>query len=354
MKNDIMDRDWSSLEFSDFHEDIRALQRGVIIMWVINTIFLSFVYTAILIVALMSTGNTVSGVINELIAYYIIGAVGAVITVAIVSLNAKKMILGSIEEGKQEITQGPLWDIVDEVKIGSGMTDKDIRVFISDENVLNAYALGDNNGNGYIVFTRHLLDALDRDEVTAVAAHEIAHIYTKDSVAMTKLIAMSSIVGLISSVALRGIIYGGGRKRSSNNNSNGGNILAIAMIILSLVFLALAPVISSIGNAFMSRQRESRADAFAVKFTRHPTALATALLKINNISVDAANRSSEAKNDMKDFHNKVGAMAFSNPTFLKRAFSTHPSLDKRIEALVRQGAVINDLNSNDTDLHIDQ
>lgn len=331
------DQNYEREEWVDFRDEIKKIQRGVKVMWFVNFIFLSLVFNAIMIIFFVEFDASTPQLLSTVALTTGASLVIAAIVMFIVIKNSRKFIASGLGSSATEVFDGPLYDAVEEVSIAAGMK-QNPQVFISEDNVMNAYALGDANGNYYVAATRPLMETLGRDELTAVMAHEIAHIESGDSVDMQKLIALSSMIGLVSAIGTRMMFYSGGGR--GGNNNNGANPIAIALIIASILFLILAPVFQQMGNAFMSRQRETRADRLAVKYTRDPTALATALMKINNTTAEAVESSSQTKEDVKKFNNTIGALAFYKPSFIGKSFSTHPPFEERIESLSRMGAQI--------------
>lgn len=324
------------IEWTHHRDEIRKIQRGVRIMWFVNFLFLAAVYMAGLNVAFLAVGTNMAYLTTQLILFAVIGLIASAITMWWAVRRSDKFIANSIGGDMQEINRGTVYDAVEEAVIAAGLPGVP-RVYISNEQVMNAYALGDHHGNAYVVFTKPLVNALDRDELQAVAAHEVAHITAGDSPDMVKLIAMSSMVSLVAGIAGRFMFFGGGGR--NRNNDGKASILALVIIVISLIFLLLAPLMAKIGNSFMSRQRESRADALAVKFTNDPTALASALSKINGITYQAVKNDRDAKAAVKKFNNTAGALAFYVPGFLGKTFSTHPPFEERIADLRRLGAV---------------
>lgn len=327
-------------DWADFRDELRKVQRGVRVMWFVNFLLLSLIFNAGMIVAFLETTATNEQILGTLLFTTPISLVIAAIAMIIVVANSRRFVAHGLGSSTTEVESGPLYDAVEEMVIASG-TGKMPRVYVDSSNVMNAYALGDSKGNAYIAFTEPLINALDRDELTAVAAHELAHINSGDSPAMVKLIALSSMISLVSSIGMRVMFYGSmGGNRGGNQGGNRANPIAIALIIISLLFLIFAPLIARLGNAFMSRQRETRADNLAVKYTRDPSALASALAKINGRTLSATSQSSQAKTDAKQFNNAIGALAFYKPNFIGRAFGTHPPFEDRIKNLQRMGAEV--------------
>lgn len=322
-------------EWSDFRDELRKTQRGVRIMWFLNFLFVSLIFNAGLIIVFLEATATNQQIIQTLLLTTPVSLVISAVVMIIVTANSRQFIAKGIGAQATEVESGVLYDAVEEMVIASG-SGRMPRVYIDESNVLNAYALGDSQGNSHIAFTRPMLDTLTRDELTAVAGHEMSHITQGDSVDMQKLVALSSMTTLISSVGLRMMLFGGG---GNNQGGNKANPIAIALIIISLLFLIFAPILSKLGNSFMSRKRETRADNLAVKYTRDPSALASALSKINGMTYSAVSNSKSTKKDAERFDHAAGALAFYKPGFLGKAFSTHPPFEERIENLRRMGAV---------------
>lgn len=329
-------------DWSDFRDELSKVQRGVKVMWFVNFLFLSLIFNAGMIVAFLNATATNAEILDTLFMTTPASLLIAAIVMWIATANSRSFIAHGLGSSTTEVESGALYDAVEEMVIASG-AGKMPKVYIDNSNVMNAYALGDSKGNAYIAFTQPLVDSLDRDELTAVAAHELAHVNSGDSPAMVKLIALSSMISLVSSIGLRMMIYGGMGGRGNSNGGNKANPIAIALIVISLLFLIFAPLIARLGNAFMSRQRETRADNLAVKYTRDPSALASALSKINGRTANATANSKEAKDDAKQFNNAVGALAFYKPEFIGRAFGTHPPFDERIANLKRMGAEVDEI-----------
>ena len=128
---------------------------------------------------------------------------------------------------------------------------------------------------------------------------------------------MVGAIIIISDIFSRSLLWGGGRRRSDRNSGNG--ILAI----IGLVLMIFAPIAGQLLRMCLSRNREYLADATAADLTGRPEALASALLKIsgNPTPVMLANKATEG-------------MYISDPMKkLSNLFSTHPPIEKRVEAL---------------------
>lgn len=182
------------------------------------------------------------------------------------------------------------------------------KLYIIDSEGLNAFATGPNHENSAVAVTRGLLNTLNRAELEGVVAHEMAHIRNYDIRLQTITVALGAVISMIVQFTLNSF-----RSKDSENN----NPILLALSVVGLILgLVIAPMI----NLAISRQREYQADATAVKFTRNPKALISALNKISgNAEVEDVGRDSSG-------------MYIANPMD-SEWFSTHPKMEKRIKRL---------------------
>ena len=180
--------------------------------------------------------------------------------------------------------QRQLVNVVEEMAIASGIPKP--KVYVVPDPDPNAFATGRDAETASIAVTEGLLEALNRDELQAVVAHEMAHIRNLDVRLMTLLAGMVGAIALMSDGMGRTMRlgrYGSGSGRSSNGGGDGkggGNPLGLVVLVLWLVTLIVAPLVSRILAMSVSRKREYLADAGGAQFTRNPLALAAALEKL--------------------------------------------------------------------------
>ncbi len=188
---------------------------------------------------------------------------------------------------------------------------------INDDPALNAFATGRDPEHSAIVVTQGLLDSLNRAELEGVIAHEMSHIGNYDIRFMMLTIVMVGVVGFISELILRTFIWGG----HSRGRRDGGSGL---IMILGLALAILAPIIAMFVRFAISRQREYLADATAVRLTRYPDGLKSALAKIR-----------DHPKPVKNATESTAPMYFADPIGKKVAgmFSTHPPIEERIKRL---------------------
>lgn len=198
----------------------------------------------------------------------------------------------------------------------------------------NAFATGTDERHANIAVTEGLLQALNRDELQAVVAHELAHIKNYDVKLMTLLAALVGVLALISQ-GTRGVMWGtGGRVsggRSSGGRKGGGGGLALLLLVVWLISLMLAPLISRLLALAVSRKREFLADASSAQFTRNPAALASALRKIEDAA--APTKSIQHGSAHLCIADPLGRRSNLHEGLLSDLFGTHPPMAVRIARL---------------------
>jgi heat shock protein HtpX len=183
--------------------------------------------------------------------------------------------------------QKQLVNVVEEMAIASGLPRP--RIWVIPDTDPNAFATGRDAFSASIAVTEGLLSQLSRDELQAVVAHEMAHIRNLDVRLMTLLAGMVGAIALMSDGLGRmmgrrgsGAVgrLGGVKVGNGGKGGRGGNPLALAILVLWLLTLIVAPVVSRVLAMAVSRKREYLADATGAQFTRNPIALASALEKL--------------------------------------------------------------------------
>lgn len=218
-----------------------------------------------------------------------------------------------------------LFNIVEEMKIASSLPHMP-KVFIIDNDAPNAFAAGTKPDNSCIAVTAGLLSLLNRDELQAVVAHEMAHIKNRDVMYLTFAGMMLGAISIMSDLYLRGMIFGGNRRTRVEKSSSGNAQVKIILTIITMLFAILAPLLAKLFYFSLSRQREYLADALAVRFTRFPEGLASALEKISKPVYNI-----ELTNSIAEPMFIVPPLAANR--FASGLFSTHPPINERIRIL---------------------
>lgn len=218
-------------------------------------------------------------------------------------------------------------NVVEEMAIASGLPRP--TVWIVPDPDPNAFATGIDTNHAHVAVTEGLLATLNRDELQAVVAHEMAHIRNDDVKLMTLLAALVGVMALIAEGTWRVLWFGGGRR--GGGEKKGGNAPLAAILVLWLISVLLAPVVSRLLALGVSRKREFLADASAAQFTRNPTALASALRRIE----DAAAPTKAIKQGTAHLciADPLGRRLTHKQGFLANLFGTHPPMAMRIARL---------------------
>ena len=217
----------------------------------------------------------------------------------------------------QESDNPRLFALIQEVCLASGLPMP--KVAIVEDSAPNAFATGRNPEHGLIAFTTGILDAMDRDELQGVIAHEMSHVGNRDTLVSAIAATTAGAIAMISDFLMRMMWWGGGRR---DNRDGGNNPLAL---IASLIVLILAPIAAMLLKAAISRRREALADATAVAFTRNPTGLRKALEVLQADSTVVRHAS-----------NSVAHLYIESPldsSNVSKLFATHPPLAERIAIL---------------------
>lgn len=245
----------------------------------------------------------------------------------------KLMLLGTeYREITPTTAQSPaeqqLYNVIEEMKIAAGLRYMP-KVFVIEADYMNAFASGYSERSAMVAITRGLMEKLDRDELTAVMAHELSHVRHLD----IKLTLTASLLANLSLMVIDILFYNAiyGRRDDRSKNSLAGIIILLRYLL---------PVINLILILYLSRTRELMADAGCVELMRNNEPLARALLKIQDDHT--ANQEAYTKAYLSTPHENVRREAyFFDPleggikhfTSINDIFSTHPDIATRLAAL---------------------
>ena len=215
-----------------------------------------------------------------------------------------------------------LFNVVEEVSLAAGIPMP--AVYIMYEDAPNAFATGTSPENASVAITTGLLEKLDRDELQGVIAHEVGHIRNFD-IRYSMLMAMlAGGIVMLSEVMIHASFFRSNRKSSRDRDAGQ---LQLVLVLVGLVLAILAPLLTTLIQLAMSRQREYLADASAVEFTRNPNGLAGALAKLAGDKTPM--ECSKATESMFIVSPKLGLRGGADDLF-----STHPPIRERIKRLM--------------------
>ncbi len=242
-------------------------------------------------------------------------------------VNRALYYLGAQHPDKRDRYHVLFQNVVDEIETAAGGIT--VERYVLPTGAMNAFALTDLNGRQVIGITEGLLSRLTRDELQSVIAHEMAHIASNDCLQTT---VICSLFGVYSEALAHF-----NRMLSSNEPSFGSPLQNRARSDAAALGLVYGPVLvlllctqmmAQLLNMFISREKEYRADATAIKFTRNPLSLATALYKIG-MRWRGAGYGGEYLEPifiLSPEHNQLD----EQEGFVATLFSTHPPLLRRI------------------------
>jgi heat shock protein HtpX len=239
----------------------------------------------------------------------VIGFTGAIISLLISKPMAKW------QTGAHVITQATnaderwLLDTVAQLAQRAGIQTPEVAVY---EGEANAFATGAFKNSALVAVSTGLLQSMNREQVEAVLAHEVAHVANGDMVTMTL------IQGVVNTfVVFLSRIVGYVVDKQLNKDGNGQGI---GYFITSMVCQVVFGVLASMIVAWFSRQREFRADAGAATYMGQPNSMISALATLGRVEPGELPKSIQASG----ISDKPGFMAL---------FSTHPPIEIRIAAL---------------------
>jgi heat shock protein HtpX len=229
--------------------------------------------------------------------------------------------------GAQEVTpeQAPkLHGIIDRLCALADMPKP--RVAIAQADMPNAFATGRNSQNAVVCVTTGLLRRLDDNELEGVLAHEMSHVAHKDVVVMTIASFLGIVAGLLVRFAFYSELFGGDRRGGNNNN---GGALPVFLIVLAVSAVVYA--ISFLLIRLLSRYRELAADRAGALLTGQPSALASALTKVSGAMSAIPTKDLREAQALNAFYFTPALKP--DTTSLSTIFSTHPSLERRLQQL---------------------
>lgn len=247
------------------------------------------------------------------------GLIGAAVYAFVTYYAGSKMSLAVNRAQEIQKSDNPrLWRTVENLAITDGLPMP--KVYIMDDPSPNAFATGRNPKNAAVCATSGLLDIMNDQELQGVLAHEMGHVKNYDIRVSMVAFALTAVISLIADIIIRLVWFGGGDNDRENNQ---------IFLVLGIVAAILAPIVATMIQLAITRQREYLADATGALTTRYPEGLASALEKIEKTGSVARHQNTATAH-----------MFFVNPLkghSLSNLFSTHPPIPDRIARLRSMG-----------------
>jgi heat shock protein HtpX len=210
-----------------------------------------------------------------------------------------------------------LWRIVENLAITDGLPMP--RVYIMNDPSPNAFATGRDPKHASVCVTSGILEIMNDDEMQSVLAHELGHIKNYDIRVSMVAFALTAIISLLADIMIR-LTWFGGEDRDEGNQ---------VFFLLGIVAAILAPIVATLIQLAISRQREYLADATSALTTRYPEGLISALQKIQRTGSVARRQNTSTAHLF--FVNPLKGHSITN------LFDTHPPIADRIKRLQDMG-----------------
>ncbi len=261
--------------------------------------------------AFMLLGLVLAGVVN-FVSYYFSDTI-------VVKMSRARII--------QPSDNPTLYSIVQKVAQRAGIPTPRVGIVSSPQP--NAFATGRGPNKAVVVATSSILQTLTPDELEAVIGHEIGHVVHRDVLTSSVAATIAGVISYIGNIALFSMMFG---SFGSGNNKQGSNPIALVAAII------LVPLGATFVQLGISRGLEYNADEYGAKLTQNPGALASALQKI---AAKAQTRPiSAAGNPGGSPSPATASLWIVNPfrgSTMLELFSTHPSIQHRVERLRQMG-----------------
>ena len=273
-------------------------------MRVLRTTFVLVVLTLFL----MLTGSLLGGRNGMTIALGI-----AVCTNAFAYFFSDKIALAS--SGAQPVTREQLprlYQVMERLAAKSNIPVP--KLYVVPDEAPNAFATGRNPRHASVAVTQGLLELMNDEELEGVIAHELSHVRNYDILISS---IAATLAGAITWIAHWGMWLGGGDGEDRQRN-----------VFVELALMILAPLAAMLLQLALSRQREYAADATGARMVGNQYGLMSALQKLGAYNQRIPTTSISPS---------TSSLCIVKPLFggggVASLFSTHPPLEKRIEAL---------------------
>ncbi len=248
--------------------------------------------------------------------------------------NVVSKIIGLLraqQPDKNDRYHGVFNNVVDEIAAAAGGII--VERYVMPTGSMNAFALADLQGRKVVGITEGLLSRATRDELQAVVAHEVAHIVSNDCLETT---ITCSLFGMYSEAIAQITKFTSSREPSTSplfEKESSKDAITVGVVSIPLfILLFFIDLSSQMLNMFISREKEYRADAAAIRLTRSPQSLASALYRIGT-----------HWRGVGSVGEYIRPIFILNPQYSKidekeglfaTMFSTHPPLARRLQIIL--------------------
>jgi Zn-dependent protease with chaperone function/Zn-finger nucleic acid-binding protein len=319
----------------DFYEIQKRQWQRSIFLFAVLTLFYFLAVGIIVLAVYLSVGwlAVPSFFSTPFFTRLLAGVLGAAVLIAVFQFyDARKFgaayILKRLEARDPDLSDRyhkQLADTVEEMRVASGLPR--VRPYVVPSFAINSMALVEADGTPALAVTEGLLADCTRDEMQAVAAHELAHISRGDAFYVTLVCSLANFLEKLRAALEPEDI-------PAEDRADGGRGGAPPILIYGA--LTMTSLVMHLLSTLLSREREILADAAASEIGRSPVALARALYK--------SHLKSSFVGDFSLTYSPlfIVAPALSSDEeegFWSRLFNSHPPLMKRIKILAQQAGL---------------
>lgn len=212
-------------------------------------------------------------------------------------------------------SESELYSLIESLRIRSDLpVPLGVGTYVGED--MNAFATGPSRKKAIVVFSSGLLENMTPEEIAAVAAHEVAHIANGDMLTMVLVQAIVNGIVMVLTMPLKLL------QLALLVSKDSGWAEHITVWIVDIVFTAILMFFGNLGVKYFSRQREFSADALAARLT-DKRFMVSALMALGKDSLPIIPEGRMA----------YATLRINSPKSWHDIFSTHPSLERRIQAL---------------------
>ena len=249
---------------------------------------------------------------NLMVFCLVFGMAGSLVSLFLSKWMAKKSMNVQIIDRPHNAGEQWLLSTVKELSDKAGIGMPEVGIFSSASP--NAFATGWNRNNALVAVSTGLLQRMDKDQVKAVLGHEIGHVANGDMITLT---LIQGVVNAFVMFFARIIGNFVDRAILKNESDSPGIAFYVATIAAEIVLGILASTIV----AWFSRRREFRADQAGAELVS-PAAMISALAALQ-----------QTYDQPSELNGELVAFGIGGEGKFSALFSTHPPLERRIQAL---------------------
>lgn len=265
--------------------------------------------------------------------YGVLVAAGAALASYAYCMHSLIRVSGARRPDMARRDEANLVNRVDEIAIAAGIPPP--TVYVLDSSHLNAFAASRSPRQSIICVTTGGLAGWNQEELQGVVAHELSHIVNGDSRLSSFAGSFLAVISAANAILIAAVIAAITLPpvAQTDRGTRGEISVRICVIVFGMfavLVIWITLLIAKVNFFAFSRKREYLADSTAVKLTRNPSGLASALQKI----AEGPTLDNRYKG-MKAFFT---ANPFGGTRSFQRVFDTHPPLQERIRRLEEMGA----------------